>query len=198
MARRLITATLALLALALLALQPVRAAGASDAEALVGRVHAGALAIAHGSASAAEVAALRASFDAPYIAQRVLGQYWQSASAADRNAFVDALVDAIIDALAKRLGRYSSQSFAVLSTRTLGGGDFLVRSRVTPAAGDATTLDWRLHGCGSGLCITDLYVNGASVSVDRREEVERRLGVEGGTLADLTAALRENLSEALR
>lgn len=176
-------------ALAFLAV-PAHADTAGDAKALVDRVHKAAFDAAHEGGGVPQ--SVRDAFDGPFIAEAALGKYWASASAADRSQFVDALLDAIVKTLVKRLGKHRDQDFQILSTKTITGGDVIVRSRLSPPGQDALTIDWRVHRCKAGLCIADLIVGGASMTVQRRDDLAQRLRANGGSLPKLIADLRKN------
>jgi phospholipid transport system substrate-binding protein len=176
-------------ALAFLA-APALADTVGDAKALVDRVHQGAFDAAHEGASIPQ--SVRDAFDGPFIAQAALGKYWASAPASDRAQFVDALTDAIVKTLVKRLGRYRDQDFQILSTKTIAGGDVIVRSRLSAPAQDPLTIDWRVHRCKAGLCIGDVIVGGASMTIQRRDDLAARLKANGGSLPKLIAELRKN------
>jgi ABC-type transporter MlaC component len=176
-------------AIALLAL-PARADTASDAKALVDRIHQASFEAAHDGTPVPEL--LHGAFDGPFIAQAALGKYWTTASAGDRAQFVDALTDAIIKTLVRRLGNHRDQDFAILSTKTITGGDVIVRSRLSAPARDPLTIDWRVHRCKAQLCIADVIVGGASMTIQRRDDLADRLRANGGSLPKLIADLRKN------
>lgn len=177
-------------ALAFLAL-PAHADIASDAKALVDRVHQASFDVAHDGTPVPDL--LRDAFDGPFIAQAALGKYWSTAPASDRAQFVDALTDAIIKTLVRRLGNHRNQDFAILSTKTITGGDVIVRSRLSPPAQDPLTIDWRVHRCKmQQLCIADVIVGGASMTIQRRDDLAARLRTNGGSLPKLIADLRKN------
>jgi ABC-type transporter MlaC component len=52
-------------------------------------------------------------------------------------------------------------------------------------------VDWRLRRCSGKLCIGDLIVDGASVTIQRRDQVTAQLAANGGSIPQLVAALRE-------
>ena len=171
----------------------------SDAIAVVERVHQTALMIAHDRATALPAGpfqSLRHSFDGVSIARAVLADYWASARASERQEFVDALLDAIVYALVRRLGKHRSEDFSVVSTRVISNGDILVRTRLDSPVEDPITVDWRIRRCRTGLCIVDLIVGGASVSLERRDDVAARLAASGGSLGKLIADLRKDLPNA--
>jgi phospholipid transport system substrate-binding protein len=192
MPTKVVTAVLSMLMAIAVSGGIARADSQSEATALVDRVHKATFDIAHEGAPVPQ--SLRDAFDGPSIAKFVLGKYWAGASAGERKEFVEALDDAIIRALVRRLGRHRDQDFAILSTRTIGGGDVLVRSKLSPPGQDAITVDWRTHRCDAGLCISDLIVGGASVSVQRRDDVAARMSANGGSLTRLIADLRKKAS----
>jgi phospholipid transport system substrate-binding protein len=177
-------------ALAFLAAPAALADTASDAKALVDRVHQGAFDAAHEGGGVPQ--SVRDAFDGPFIAEIALGKYWAGAPAGDRAQFVDALLDAIVKTLVRRLGKHRDQDFAILSTKTITGGDVVVRSRLSPPAQDPLTIDWRVHRCKSGLCIADVIVGGASMTLQRRDDLAARLKANGGSLPKLIADLRKN------
>jgi phospholipid transport system substrate-binding protein len=169
---------------------PALADSAGDAKALVDRVHKAAFDAAHEGAAVPQ--SVRDAFDGPFIAAAALGKYWDGASAGDRSQFIDALTDAIVKTLVRRLGKHRDQDFQILSTKTITGGDVIVRSRLSPPAQDPLTIDWRIHRCKAGLCIADLIVGGASMTVQRRDDLTARLKSNGGSLPKLIADLRKN------
>jgi len=169
---------------------PAHADTASEAKALVDRVHQASFEAAHDGTPVPDV--LRDAFDGPFIAQAALGTYWTTATAGDRAQFVDALTDAIVKTLVRRLGNHRNQDFAILSTKTITGGDVIVRSRLSAPAQDPLTIDWRVHRCKAQLCIADVIVGGASMTIQRRDDLADRLRANGGSLPKLIADLRKN------
>jgi phospholipid transport system substrate-binding protein len=164
----------------------------ADARAVVERVYDAAVAIAQSADPASSQSrTLRNAFDGSAIARVVLGDHWSTTGSADRNDFVDALLDAIVQGLAKRLGRQSARDFAITATRTLANGDILVRSLANRTATDPVTVDWRIHRCNTALCIVDVLVSGASIALQRRDDVAARLTVPGSSIAKITADLRK-------
>ncbi|MEX0853472.1 MAG: ABC transporter substrate-binding protein [Bauldia sp.] len=173
----------------------------ADAVALVERVYAMAFEVA-GDRSAGRpqdgLHVLRDSFDGSAIARVVLGDRWERAAAGERREFVDALLDAIVGALVRRIGRYRAQDVTVVGTRAISNGDILVRSRLVSPLDDPLTVDWRVRGCGARPCIVDLLVGGASVSLERRNDVAARLAANDGSLSELIADLRKDAADAVR
>jgi ABC-type transporter MlaC component len=167
-----------------------RASDQTDAVALVQQVRQTAISFSR-SGSEAEKRVIDAAFDGAAIGRTVLGMYWSTASAADRAALIDALLDAIARGIADRLANTREQDFVVLGTQVLSNGDVLVRSQFVRPIRQPTAVDWRLHRCGGKLCIGDVIVDGASVTVQRRDQVMAQLAGNGGSIPRLITDIRE-------
>jgi ABC-type transporter MlaC component len=168
---------------------------AADAVALVQSVHQTALDLDHAGAAAdlaKEAQAIRSAFDGPALGQLVLGKAWTAASAADRSAFVDALLDAIVQGLADRLVGSDNQPFEILGTQALSNGDMVVKTQFDRPVRAPIPVDWRLHRCQASLCIADVTVSGASVALQRRDDVAAQLAANGGSIPALITTLRQS------
>jgi ABC-type transporter MlaC component len=173
---------------------PARADATSDAIALVQKVHQTALDIDQGGSLvdlAKETQAIRAAFDGPAIGQLVLGKAWTSASTSDRSAFVDALLDAIVQGIADRLQGTENRPFEILATQSLPNGDVVVKTQFDRPVRDPIPVDWRVRRCQNAACIADVSVSGASVAVQKRDDVAAQLAANGGSVAAVIASLRQ-------
>lgn len=162
-----------------------------DAIRLVETVRQAAIALGHGGSAEGQLRSISAAFDGRGIAQAVLGTYWRRASADDRAAVVDALLYAIAHRLADKLERTQDKSFTVLGTKALANGDILVRSEFRRALHGPTSVDWRVRHCRGQLCIGDVFVDGASVTVQQRDRIAQLLAGNGGSIPALVADLRK-------
>lgn len=148
----------------------------------------------YAAARANSLDVLRKAIDSPAIARAVLGNYWESASVDERAEFTDALREVIVAAFAHRFSGHPPGALMVLDARTLANGDVLVSSKMTWSESSLTVLDWRIHRCGNSDCIVDVIADGASLAIRRRDEYAARLKASGGSLSDLIASLRQNVS----
>lgn len=173
----------------------------ADAITLVQSVHQTALDLDRGGPAvdaAKETQAIRSAFDGPAIGQLVLGKSWATASTADRAAFVDALLDAIVQGLADRLVGSENQPFEILGTQALPNGDIIVKTQFDRPIRDPVPVDWRVHRCQASQCIADVVVSGASVSLQRRDDIAAQLAANGGSIPALIATLRQGRPPANR
>lgn len=130
-----------------------------------------------------------------YVSRFVLGRSWRTASAAERQEFVDLFKRFLLANLTERLaGAYDNHSFRVLSAVTAGRRDVLVRSEILRSQGPKLPIEWRVRKFGDHWQIIDIKAEGLSLAITQREEysaVVQRKGMDG-----LLSALRSQV-EAL-
>jgi len=136
---------------------------------------------------------LKAFIDGQAMAQFVLGERLNAATAAQRAAFVTALTDLVADGLVERLGGAHAEPFELSGARRLDNGDVVVVSFVRFRDGHRGELDWRLHAGGPGQVMVDVLVDGASVAVGARDQAAAELTSNGGSIPRLTASMRNRL-----
>lgn len=136
---------------------------------------------------------LKAFIDAEAMAQFVLGERLNAATAAQRTAVVSALSDLVADGLVERLGGAHAEPFELSTARTLDNGDIVVVSFVRFRDGHRGELDWRLHAKDNGQVMVDVLVDGASVAVGARDQAAAELSSNGGSIPSLTASMRNRL-----
>ncbi len=128
--------------------------------------------------------------DSQTISQFVLGEKWNEATPPQRKAFTSAVTDLVVQRLIDRLGSPLAEPFEVGATRTLDDGDVVVVTHVKFRDGHIGELDWRLHSAGSRLAVTDVLVDGVSISVNARDQAQNELKSNGGSIAQLIASMR--------
>ncbi len=128
--------------------------------------------------------------DSQTISQFVLGEKWNEATPPQRKAFTSAVTDLVVQRLIDRLGSPLAEPFEVGATRTLDDGDVVVVTHVKFRDGHIGELDWRLHPAGSKLAVTDVLVDGVSISVNARDQAQNELKSNGGSIAQLIASMR--------
>jgi ABC-type transporter MlaC component len=160
---------------------PILASEESEAIALVGRLY----------RSAVDARSIsRNSIDTAGIARKVLGGYWAGASNSDRQEYIELVWQWVEDALVGRIANLRSDDFIVMGARQLGNGDILVATRMTRRNGQVTSVDWRSHRCASGPCVIDLIIDGASVSIQRRDEFAARMRASGNSISEVITSIR--------
>ena len=179
-----------LVALSVAALAPAAAAPPEDATASVTRIYAST--IEAGARPDRLAARLATSIDLDALSRKVLGPAYGKATPAERKDFKAVLLEVIALELSQRIRR--DQDFEIIRSKALKGGDVVVFSRLTKADGTEKKLDWKMRPCGTRYCIYDLLGNNASFSAARRDDYAARLKAAGGSLAELTTALRAEVA----
>lgn len=126
---------------------------------------------------------LARDLDIPMIGKFVLGRYWRSASEDQRQAYLETFTKFIVATYAKRLGGIRMDKFEVISAKSLGTRDILVRSRVVNGGNKPIRVDWRVRERESAFHILDMSVEGISMALTLRQEFQsvlrRKDGLEG-------------------
>lgn len=129
-------------------------------------------------------------FDAPRIAQWVLGRYWHSASPTERQQFVQAFEDYMVQVYATRFRQYSGASFKVIGQRQQGDSS-LVTTEIAQPKGQPAKVVWQVAKTPSGYKITDVNIEGISQAVTYRQEFDSVIEQNGGRVSALTQQLRQ-------
>lgn len=136
-------------------------------------------------------ALLHKGFDLAYLSRLALGRAWRDMTPSQRAEFQAAFEEWVLRTYAARLGTYAGQSFTVLGAGPTGD-DATVRTEIT-GSGPAARIDWRVRSGDGGAKIIDLVVEGVSMVVTHRAELQdlvQRQGIAGliGTLRERAAA----------
>ena len=104
-----------------------------------------------------------------------------------RSQFVE---DFIVRSYAIRFAGYSGQTFAVKGSTPGPKETTVVHSRVLQRNAEPIRVDWRVEPRGGKLVITDIIVEGVSMSVTQRSEFASVIQSSGGKVEGLLEALR--------
>ena len=128
-------------------------------------------------------------FDAPRIAQFVLGRYWRTASETERQQFVKAFREYMVQIYASRFRQYGGANFKVLGQRQEGNSS-MVTTEIDRSNGQAPAkVIWQVAKAPSGYKITDVIIEGISQAVTYRQEFSSVIEQHGGQVSALTQQL---------
>lgn len=128
-------------------------------------------------------------FDAPRIAQFVLGRYWRTASEADRQQFVKAFREYMVQIYASRFRQYGGAKFKVLGQRQEGNTS-MVTTEIDRSNGQAPAkVIWQVAKEPGGYKITDVTIEGISQAVTYRQEFSSVIEQHDGQVSALTQQL---------
>jgi phospholipid transport system substrate-binding protein len=135
-------------------------------------------------------ALLDQDFDFATVSRFVLGRYWQAASEDQRRDFTAAFEDFVVQSYSKRFNEFTGTSFAVTGQRGEGSDTIIHTDVVRRDGGQPAKVDWRVAKEGDGYKITEVSVDGVSMSLTHRQEFASIMERNGGNVADLIAQLR--------
>lgn len=129
-------------------------------------------------------------FDVPAIGRFVLGRHWKLATDAQKTEFLKLFEDFIVRSYAVRFTGYSGETFAVRGSTPGPKNTTLVHSKVLSGSAEPVRVDWRVEPRGERFVITDIIVEGVSMSVTQRSEFASVIQSSGGKVEGLLEALR--------
>jgi phospholipid transport system substrate-binding protein len=136
-------------------------------------------------------------FDVTAISRFVLGQYWRTASEAQRQDFVALFEAYVVHAYAVRFNEYAGQQLQVVGARAEGDDSSLVQSRIAqPNGAPPLKVDWRVGKTGKGFKINDVVVEGISMAITQRQEFASVIQRNGGQIDALLKLLREKTGQS--
>lgn len=139
-------------------------------------------------------ALLEEAFDLPRIARFTLGRYWRVATDDEKSEYVALFEKFVILAYATRFQDLSGKKFMVLQSRDISANQSLVLSEIVIPNQPAVKINWRVRSKEEKHKITDVMVEGISMSVTQRDEFVSVIRQTGGKVAGLINALRKKTS----
>ncbi|MGE0152118.1 MAG: phospholipid-binding protein MlaC [Reyranellaceae bacterium] len=145
---------------------------------------------ANGDARARFARLFAESFDAEALARAVLGSRWNTLNAGQQQEFRTAFEAYVAKAYADRFYTYAGQPMKVVAAEPAAGGNVLVRTRVQmPGSANETPVDWQVSQSASGPRISDVVIDGVSLTRTQRDEFASVIRANGGDVSKLTALL---------
>jgi len=137
---------------------------------------------------------LEEAFDLPRIARFTLGRYWRVATDEEKKEFIGLFEKFVVQAYANRFQDLSGKKLNVLQSRDVSATQALVLSEIVIANQPSVKINWRVRSKDDMHKITDVMVEGISMSVTQRDEFVSVIRQTGGKVAGLINALRKKTS----
>jgi phospholipid transport system substrate-binding protein len=139
--------------------------------------------------------AVEQAFDLPAVLAVSVGPRWSSLPADQQSRLLDAFRRYTVASYVANFDSYKGQSFSVSpDARTLGSGEVVVNSRITPTSGDPTELSYVMRQTPSGWKVVDVLADGSISRVAVQRSDFRSLLTRGGGDA-LLASLQRKTSD---
>jgi phospholipid transport system substrate-binding protein len=121
-------------------------------------------------------------FDFRQMSQWVLGPHWRSASAEQRDAFVEQFEALLVRTYSSALVDYRNQRVDYLPLRERSADEVTVRAVIDQGGGPAIPITYEMHRTDTGWKVYDVAIDGVSLVINYRssfgQEV-RRNGIDG-------------------
>ena len=134
---------------------------------------------------------LEEAFDLQRIARFTLGRYWRVATNEEKKEYVGLFKKFVIQAYANRFKELSGKSFNVIQARGISTTQTLVVTEIVVPQNTAIRVNWRVRSKNHVHKITDVVVEGISMSVTQRDEFVSVIRQKGGKVEGLIEALRK-------
>lgn len=139
---------------------------------------------------------LRKYFASAAIGKWVLGRYWRQATDAARSEYLRLFEDYIVYGYVKRFGAYSGEKLSIVRATDNSNASVTVFSEfVRPGSEKPIMVDWRVGHDADKYRITDVVVEGTSLSQTLRSDFASTIHQSGGNVESLLAVLREKVAQ---
>jgi len=132
-------------------------------------------------------------FDMPFIAQIVLGRFWEKFDSEQRSKFVETFSRLSIASYAANFDTYSGERFKTISQKEVSDGRVLVKTQLIKSDGGRVELDYLLHPAGSQWRIINVVADGVSDLALKRADYTAFLKTNGLDL--LLIKLNEKIAQ---
>jgi phospholipid transport system substrate-binding protein len=129
------------------------------------------------------------AFDVDTMAKFAAGTYWRRADPGQQQEYLKLFGDYVAGLYANKFGDYAGQEFKVTGQRASSENDVAVESTIVQTNKPPVKVDFRVRKAGGGYKIVDVYVEGISLLITKRDEFTTVLAREGmgGLLSRLRA-----------
>jgi phospholipid transport system substrate-binding protein len=136
------------------------------------------------------------TFDLPEISRFVLARYWRVATPEQQQEFIKLFEDMQVLNWAQRFKDYKGESLQVTASAKDGEKGFVVDSQLNRPAANPLPVQWKVHAADDGrIRITDIVVEGVSMSITQRSDYNSLLQANGGKFEELLKALRTKIDQ---
>jgi phospholipid transport system substrate-binding protein len=139
---------------------------------------------------------LTEGFDVPQIGRFVLGRYWRVATEEERAEYLKLFEDFIVHNYATRFGEYAGENLKIGGASRTAEGDVTVYSELLRPNGAPVKVEWKLRQHDSSFKITDVAVEGVSMTITQRDDFSASIQRNGGKVEGLLTMLRDKVRTA--
>lgn len=142
-------------------------------------------------------ALLDKDFDFASIGRFVLGRYWATATDPEKQEFAPVFRDYVVQSYSVRFGEFGGASFKVTGERPESPTSTIVSTTVMQKNNPSPAkVDWRVSTASGAPKITEVIVDGISMSLTHRQEFASLIERQGGGVSGLIAQLKAKINIA--
>ncbi len=142
-------------------------------------------------------ALLDKDFDFAAIGRFVLGRYWQTATEQQKQEFEPVFRDYVVQSYSVRFGEFGGAAFKIKGERSESPTSTIVSTSVTQKNSPTPAkVDWRVSTATGAPKITEVIVDGISMSLTHRQEFASLIEREGGGVTGLISQLKAKINVA--
>jgi phospholipid transport system substrate-binding protein len=145
---------------------------------------------------------LREDFDVPGLGRFVLGRFWRIFTPSEQQEFLGLFENYVVLSCSERLLEYAGDGGSLRVTGSRSDPDgAIVSSEITRGSGQFQTVqpikvDWRLSGRDDIYKISDVIIDGLSMAVSGRSQLEGVVERNGGRAQAILAVMRQQIASA--
>jgi phospholipid transport system substrate-binding protein len=138
---------------------------------------------------------LRRTVDIEGVGRFILGRWWRQATPAEQQEYLRLFEEVIIRNLSSRFGEYEGVRFAIGRSQQRTEEDALVTTIIERPGSAPFTLDWRVSDVNGQPKVVDVIAEGTSLRLTTRSEYSSVIQRNGGNVAALLAAMRNQIQQ---
>jgi len=138
---------------------------------------------------------LRRTVDIEGVGRFILGRYWRQATPAEQQEYLRLFEEVIIRNLSSRFGEYEGVRFSIGRSQQRTEEDALVTTIIQQPGQQPYTLDWRVSEVNGQPKVVDVIAEGTSLRLTTRSEYSAVIQRNGGSVAALLTAMRNQIQQ---
>jgi len=136
-------------------------------------------------------------FDVPGISRFVLGRFSRVLTPSEQQQFVCYFEDYVVLSFSDRLSQFVADGavFKVTGSR-LGADGVIVYSQISRGSGQAMRVDWHLIPFASVYKVSDIVIDGVSMTLSGRSDIEGVVQRNGGQAQSILPVMRQETTSS--
>jgi phospholipid transport system substrate-binding protein len=128
--------------------------------------------------------------DTGFAAELVLGKYWRTATAQQRQRFIDAFYHSMLNNYGSALVEFTSNTLKVFPTHVKAGTqNATVRTQMMRTNGSPVSVNYYMHMTAQGWKAWDVVIDGISYVMSYRQDFGSQIAQQGGGASAIDAVI---------